>query len=145
MLATHRLLSYRIDMSRKDVSRTYSCCTDVGPAHSEVTQSASIFVKRNTSFSHIEKIQLSRIMMRKGAVKQTDHSKFLGIFLDKHLTFSELTSFVCKEPSNSIAVIHEVNNILPTDAVKILQHKLIRSFLLHGVEVLHMTDKSQTN
>jgi hypothetical protein len=83
--------------------------------------------------------------MGNGIIEQTDHSKFLGIILDEHLTFSEHTSFICKKLSKSIGVLYKVRNILPTDALKILYHTLIHPFLQYGIEVWYGTDKNKTN
>ena len=59
---------------------------------------------------------------------------FLGIYIDKHLTWSQHIDYVCTSISKSVFAINRVKYILPYAALRSLYFSLVHSRLQYGIE-----------
>ena len=70
--------------------------------------------------------------------------KFLGILLDKYLTFKDRCELICKKLAKLNFIISRVKNILPESSFKTLYYALIHPYLL-SIAVQCTTQKNQAN
>ena len=72
-----------------------------------------------------------------GETNEQESIKFLGIYLDKHLTFKQHINFLCSSISIYICIfaINRVKHILPLKALKSLYFALIQSRLQYCIAV----------
>ena len=68
-----------------------------------------------------------------GKTDEQESIKFLGIYLDKHLTIKQHINFLCSSISKSIFAINRVKHILPIKALKPLYFALIQSRLQYCI------------
>ena len=68
-----------------------------------------------------------------GETNEHESIKFLGIYLDKHLTFKQHINFLCSSISKCIFAINRVKHILPLKALKSLYFALIQSRLQYCI------------
>ena len=61
-------------------------------------------------------------------------AKFLGIYIDKHLTWSQHIDYLCTSISKSVFAINRVKYILPYAALRSLYFSLVHSRLQYGIE-----------
>ena len=59
--------------------------------------------------------------------------KFLGLQLDKNLTFKDHINFICKKISKGIYALSRAAKLLPTEDLKILYFSLILPYLNYGL------------
>ena len=83
----------------------------------------------NTLFINNKPIQMV------GETNEQESIKFLGIYLDKHLTFKKHINFLCSSMSRCIFAINRVKHILPLKALKSLYFALIQSRLQYCIAV----------
>ena len=75
-------------------------------------------------------------------IKEVTCSKFLGVLIDKKLTWKEHISNLCNKLSKSIAIIHKVSNLLSSNALYTLYYSLFLPYLNYCLEVWGNTYKS---
>ena len=68
-----------------------------------------------------------------GETNERESITFLGIYLDKHLTFNQHINFLCSTISRCIFAINRVTHILPHKALKSLYFALIQSRLQYCI------------
>ena len=84
--------------------------------------------RNNELFINNEKIINSEDSNQLGAIK------FLGIYIDKHLTWKQHVDFLCSTISKSIFALNKVKHFMPLAALKSLYFALIHSRLQYGIE-----------
>ena len=70
-----------------------------------------------------------------GETNEQESIKFLGIYLDKHLTFKQHINCLCSSISRCSFAINRVKHILPLNALKSLYFALIQSRLQYCIAV----------
>ena len=60
--------------------------------------------------------------------------KFLGVYIDKHLTWNQHVQYICSSISKCTFVLNKAKHILPQKAMKSLYYALIQSKLQYGIE-----------
>ena len=68
-----------------------------------------------------------------GETNEQESIKFLGIYLDKHLTFKQHINFLCSSISKCIFAINRVKHMLPLKALKSMYFALIQSRLQYCI------------
>ena len=87
--------------------------------------------------------QPTRIDVIKPAEESTKAgmAKFLGIYIDKHLTWSQhIIDYLCTSISKSVFAINRVKYILPYAALRSLYFSLVHSRLQYGIEAWDNTN-----
>ena len=80
------------------------------------------------------------LLINHEAIKSSEEStkagtaKFLGIYIVKHLTWSQHVDQLCTSISKYVFAINRVRYILPYDALRSLYFYLIQSRLQYGIE-----------
>ena len=74
-----------------------------------------------------------QIINQIGDKDKNDAIKFLGINLDKHLTWKTHINVTCSKISSALFIINRVKNLLPHTALKSLYYTLIHSHMTYGI------------
>ena len=69
-----------------------------------------------------------------GENDKNDAIKYLGIILDKQLTWKTHADISCSKIPNVLFIINRVNNCLPHSALKALYYTLIHSHMTYGIQ-----------
>ena len=96
-------------------------------------------------FSYNKNIMTTDIKIGKNIILETDYTKFLGLFLDNHLTFKYHINEISKKLSKSVGLLYKLNKFLPQKALKIIYSSLINPYITYGIEAWHGTYKNYTN
>ena len=86
-------------------------------------------------FSYGKIFSLDTIVLGHNSIRSTDDIKFLGIYVDKHLTFRSHVNSICNKVSKIVGLLFRLNNILPIEALKTLYTSLLIPHLLYGIEI----------
>ena len=76
-------------------------------------------------FSFRKNYSLDKIKFGPKFISSTDHTKFLGIFVDNHLSFQFHVNNISTKISKVIGMLFRLNDILPTEALKTLYSTLL--------------------
>ena len=88
-------------------------------------------------FSYKRKIKLPVIKIGKYKIKEIDHTKFLGIFIDNKLTFRYHANYLRSKISKSIGVLYKLNKFLPPFILAKLYSTLVFPYFLYCIEAWH--------
>ena len=69
-----------------------------------------------------------------GEQNKDDAIKFLGIYIDRHLTWKKHINIICSKISKATFVINRVKHFLPHCALKSLYYTLIHSHMTYGIQ-----------
>jgi hypothetical protein len=61
----------------------------------------------------------------------SDHTKFLGLYIDKYLTYEYHINHICKKISKTLGVINKVKHILDRKTLRQLYYSLVYPYLLY--------------
>ena len=73
----------------------------------------------------IDKLQLA---MNFNIINITNEIKFLGVIIDKHLTWKNHINYISNKVSKGIGIIYRANNLLYSDSLHILYETLIKPY-----------------
>ena len=96
-------------------------------------------------FSYRKKLTLPLIKIGQFKIHEIDKTKFLGVYLDKHLTFEPHVNYISRKLSRSIGILYRLCNFLPYDVLKLLYNRIIYTYLMYGIEYRHVDNKSVLN
>lgn len=96
-------------------------------------------------FSYRKTSNIHGIKFGDDQISETDSTKFLGIIIDKNLTFKPHITYISSKLSKSIGILHKVKHILPEEALKILYRTLIHPYIQYGIEAWYGTNKNKSN
>ena len=90
-------------------------------------------------FSYRKRINLPLIKIGNYKILETDSTKFLGIFIDKNLTFRDHSNYLRKKISKSIGILFKLNKYLPPYILYKLYYTLVFPYFIYGIEAWHAT------
>ena len=96
-------------------------------------------------FSYNKKIKLPKIKIGNNIISETTVTKFLGIHIDKNLTFKSHISEISLKLSKTIGLLYKLNKFLPINILKIIYQSIFQPYLNYGIEAWHATVKNHTN
>ena len=85
-------------------------------------------------FSYRKSFQSRPLKLGDSFTQETYQTKFLGLVLDKNLTFKYHISYIESKVSRSVGVLFKLNSYLPIRILKMLYNSLILPHLNYGVE-----------
>ena len=100
-----------------------------------------MLIKLTTLYSDLSRTYASNLTTDDTPITQIGESdepqaiKFLGIYIDKHLTWNQQINHMCTNLSKSIFALNKVKKFLPYAAMKSLYFALIQSRIQYGIEV----------
>ena len=71
-------------------------------------------------FSYRKNYSLNNLKFGTSSISSTDSTKFLGIEIDKHLTFRPHVSNIAGKISRAVGILYRLNTILPVKTLKTL-------------------------
>jgi len=86
------------------------------------------------AFSYRKSIDIPQVCMDGSEITRTDCVKFLGLYLDQHLTFKQHINHVSEKVSKSLGILSKLRYFLPHATLKMLYQSLIHPYLSYGVE-----------
>ena len=95
-------------------------------------------------FSYRRKIKLPLIKIGSYEILETDNTKFLGIFIDKSLTFKNHSNYLRQKISKSIGILYKLNKFLPNLVMQKLYFTLVYPYFLYAIEAWHSTYENTT-
>lgn len=88
-------------------------------------------------FSYKSNEKLPEIKIGTNIIEQTDETKFLGVYLDQHLTFKKHSCHISTKVSKSIGILYKLNKYLPPNILKNLYFTLVHPYLSYAIEAWH--------
>ena len=80
-----------------------------------------------------------------GHIVETDHTKFLGITIDRSLKFTQHINIIKSKIARSIGVLYKMKYYLPQYILKSIYQSLITPFLNYGIEAYFSAPQYQTH
>lgn len=84
-------------------------------------------------FSYRGDYNLPPIKTGESTIENTDCSKFLGVFVDRHLSFCDHVNHISAKISKSIGVLNRINKFVPVDVMKSLYYSLIHPYISYVI------------
>lgn len=95
-------------------------------------------------FSYKRKINLSPITIGCETISQTDHTRFLGVVLDEHLTFSYHIQNLSRKLARTVGLLYKLNRFIPREILIILYNSFFLPYLAYGLEAWFATYKNHS-
>ena len=86
-------------------------------------------------FSYGKTYNLEELVFGSSSISVTSEMKFLGIIIDRNLSFKSHTALISTKISKATGILFRLNNILPQPALKSLYDALIVPHMLYGLEI----------
>lgn len=96
-------------------------------------------------FSYRSTITLPVVMLGDGIIKSVDHTKFLGLHIDRHLRFNYHIDYILGKLSRSIGILYRLNRFLPGSVLLSLYRSLTYPYLSYGIEAYYNTSNYLTD
>jgi hypothetical protein len=90
-----------------------------------------VFKPKNKIFDR----DLNYLVLDNNVLKCTDQCKFLGIWLDQHLSWKYHIEKLCNKLNSSLYMLNQVKYILPTHILRILFNSYMQSHLYYGLSL----------
>ena len=75
------------------------------------------------------------LLMNKKAIEQKNYVKYLGVFIDEHLTWKEHISNISKKISRGVGIICKLRRSMCTSLLRTIYYSLVYSHIVYGVHV----------
>ena len=96
-------------------------------------------------FSYRNIIELPSINIGQGEIQSTDNTKFLGIHIDRHLTFQVHINYLAEKISKTMGILYKLDKILPHSILRTLYQSLVHPYFLYGIEAWYNTSQTTLN
>ena len=78
---------------------------------------------------------MSPIKLNDVIIEKLDSTKFLGILLDKHLTFKPHIAFISSKIAKNLGILFKIKHYLPRDIRLNLYYSFIYPYLIYGINI----------
>ena len=72
-----------------------------------------------------------QIIIENNVLQQVDNTKFLGVYIDQHLTWKTHVNFIAAKISKSVGLLYKAKYYLPSKSLLTLYYALIYPYLTH--------------
>ena len=72
-----------------------------------------------------------QIIIEDNVLQQVDNTKFLGVYIDQHLTWKTRINFIAAKISKSVGILYKVKHHLPSKSLLTLYYALIYPYLTY--------------
>ena len=86
-------------------------------------------------YSYRNSLDLRPVNLGHNIILQARSTKFLGLYLDEHLRFTNHIQHITGKISKTIGILHKLKNIFPKFILKNLYNSLILPYITYGIEV----------
>ena len=97
------------------------------------------------TFAYKQKPKLELLRIGDIKIKETDHIKFLGIYLDSNFKFKFHVKYITNKVARSIGILNKFKYFLPTLVMRTLYITFIQPYLSYGVQSWFSTFSNNTN
>jgi hypothetical protein len=85
------------------------------------------------------------LLIRDVNISITESAKFLGIIVDRRISFSNHIMHICQKVSKSCGILRKLSPYVPLKVLRLLYLSLVYPYLLYGVEVWGASAKTKLN
>ena len=85
------------------------------------------------------------IYLNGSLLEETESIKYLGIYIDKHLTWKEHISIIGKKISKNIGIISKLRHYVDIDTTRVVYYSLIYAYLQYGAITWGNTHTTRLN
>ena len=96
-------------------------------------------------FSYRKKINLNPIKFGDNFLSQCESTKFLGIYIDDHLTFKEHIDHILKKVNKAVGILFKLNYFFPQNILVSLYNTLILPYFNYGIISWHNSSQYALN
>jgi len=94
-----------------------------------------IFGPQNSVIPNAPQLKINnQLIAQVGNTHNEKSIKFLGVYLDEHLTWKNHINATCNKMSRSLFAINQAKKFLPMNALRTLYFSLIHSQIFYGIE-----------
>ena len=72
-----------------------------------------------------------QVIIENNVLEQADHTKFLGVYIDQHLTWKPHVNFIAAKISKSVGLLYKAKYYLPSKSLLTLYYALIYPYLTY--------------
>lgn len=90
-------------------------------------------------------VSSTNLILNGSPLQKTDTFKYLGVIIDKNLTWKNHINIVCKKISKNIGILSKLRHYLDTDSLKQVYYSLIYPYLQYGLIIWGNTYKTRLN
>ena len=94
-------------------------------------------------FDHSDKPEHLRVYIDNIVIERVNCNKFLGVFIDFKLSWSDHVSYVRHRMSKSLSVIHRVKWLLNKSALHMIYYTLVLPYISYCCEIRGNTYKTK--
>jgi len=130
--------SYSEAMTRaSSVLNSVSSYMMVNQLHINLSKSYFVnFTKKKVKPDTVEgPEECPKLFINNTSIKEVNEIKFLGVILDKNLTFEPHIDYLCKKLSSCIGSLNRMRNFIPKNLFVSLYQTLFESHLSYGISV----------
>ena len=121
---------------------------ELGKVYKWLTANKISINRKKTKFmvlSYNKNVMLPTVKIGENIIEETDTFKFLGIYIDNHLTFKDHINKISNKISKSVGILYRLNKFLPPNVLKLIYSSLVHPYLIYGLEAWFGTFKNNTN
>ena len=96
-------------------------------------------------FSYKEEINIPEVRIGPYQIKKSDEFKFLGIYLDRCLSFRYHVNYICQKMSKTVGILHRLKHYLPHSILNTLYQSLFQPYLTYAIEAWFGAFKNVTD
>ena len=94
-----------------------------------------VFSPKNDNYEVKRRVKINNEVINQfGKYNKDESVKFVGMHIDKHLTWKEHINVISSKISRAMFAINRVKHILPHKSLKSLYYTLIHSHLIYGMQ-----------
>ena len=72
-----------------------------------------------------------QVIIENNVLEQADHTKFLGVYIDQHLTWKTHVNFIAAKISKSVGLLYKAKYYLPSKSLLTLYYALVYPYLTY--------------
>ena len=97
------------------------------------------------TFSYKRHMDIPLLKIGNANITEVDSIKFLGMHLDRHLTFKYYVDYISTKISKSIGILYKLKYFLPPEVLKIIYFSLVQPYIYYGIEAWFASHKNVTD
>ena len=95
-------------------------------------------------FSYKRKLMLPQIKIGSYEISEIESTKFLGVYIDRTLSFKPHVNYLRTKISKSIGILFKLNKYLPNYILQKLYYTLVYPYYVYGIEAWYSTYTNTT-
>ena len=131
-----------------DVDMTGKINSDLAQVNSWLTSNKIAINSDKTkyiSFSYRREVPLALIRIGDVKIKETNDIKFLGVYLDKRLTFKYHVKYIATKLAKSVGMLNKLKYYMPMDVMRNLYLTFVQPYFTYSIQSWFSTYSNNTN